>query len=120
MATRDFRLRQATLLLVAACGVGLACSGNISGKGQPPGGGGNGGAGGTGHVDPGKPTQPDAPFDDRTAALVARKVKNLLTGLAPTDDDVAALKMSGAAGLQKLISTWMMDMNFQDFFKDKM
>jgi len=120
MATRDSRLRQATLLLVAVCGGGLACSGSISGKGQPPGGGGNGGAGGTGHVDPGKVTQPDAPFDDRAAALVARKVKNLLTGLAPTDDDVSALKMSGAAGLQKLITTWMTDSNFQDFFQSKM
>jgi hypothetical protein len=105
------------------CGAGLVaaggCSGNISGRGQPPTSGGGGG-GGSGSVDPGKVTVPDAPFDDRTAALAARKTKNLLTGLAPTDDEVATVKMSGAAGLQKLISGWMTGKDTQDFFKDKM
>jgi hypothetical protein len=104
---------------VASIGLLAGCQGSIGAKGQPAGGG-PGGGNGPGAVNPGGVTVPDAPFDAHTAALAARKTKDLLTGLAPTDDDIAALTKSGAAGLQKLITTWMTDPAYQDLFKDKM
>jgi hypothetical protein len=47
-----------------------------------------------------------------SAATVVRKVKNVLTGLAPTDEDLKA----GAtpSGLQGLIDAWMATPQFQD------
>src|SRR5690349_8791072 len=87
---------------------GAACTGGISGHGG--GMGNNGmvtGTGGTGVVDPGKPTAPPTPFDAKTAFYATSKVKNLLTGLPVTDDDLTKVTATGAAGLQELISTWM-------------
>ena len=40
-------------------------------------------------VDPGKVTAPTTPFDAKTAFYATSKVKNLLTGMPVTDDDVA-------------------------------
>jgi hypothetical protein len=52
--------------------------------------------------------------------MAVRKVKNLLTGLAPTDSDVAALTTSGEVGLQGLITTWMTNATYQPYFQGKM
>ena len=58
-------------------------------------------------VDPGKVTAPTTPFDAKTAFYAASKVKNLLTGMPITDDDLSKVTTKGAAGLQELVSTWM-------------
>jgi hypothetical protein len=128
--------RTGAWLLLVAC----ACSGSTSGtqRGSArvngpsgvglPGGAGNtgavrgaGGAGATGKTaDPGAITVPDTPYAMKAATAAVRKVKNLLTGLPPTDSDVAMLTASGAAGLQQLISTWITDPMYQPHFRDKM
>ncbi len=66
------------------------------------------------------PTAPTAPFAPVQAAATVRKVKGLLTGLAPTDEEIAKVGASGAAGLQELIGTWMTGPEFQPLFRDKM
>ena len=81
-----------------------ASIGNHGSGGQTGGGGGNDGPT---NVDPGKVTAPTTPFDAKTAFYATSKVKNLLTGLPVTDDDVAKVTAKGAAGLQELVSTWM-------------
>jgi hypothetical protein len=65
------------------------------------------GGGGPTNVDPGTITVPPAPLDARTAFTATSKAKNLLTGLAVTDDDIAKVTERGAAGLQELVSTWL-------------
>jgi hypothetical protein len=60
------------------------------------------------------------PFEPLAAFGAVRKVKNLLTGLPPTDADVAAVTASGAAGLQTLINTWITDAQFSGTFQSKM
>ena len=45
---------------------------------------------------------------------MVRKVKNLLTGQAPTDADIAAVTNNGTAGLQGLIASWTMAPEFRD------
>jgi hypothetical protein len=124
MSTANLRAAFALALLAGLTG---ACKGTVGGKNGGGGGGGIGagnGSGGTGGfsptVDPGMVTAPDTPFDARTASVAVRKVKNLLTGLAPTADDVAAVTKSGAAGLQKLMDGWMTDPATQPLFRDKM
>ena len=47
-----------------------------------------GGNDGPTKVDPGKVTAPTTPFDAKTAFYATSKVKNLLTGMPVTDDDV--------------------------------
>jgi hypothetical protein len=49
-----------------------------------------------------------------------RKVKALLTGLAPTDEEVAKVTASGTAALQELIGTWMTGAEFRPLFREKM
>jgi hypothetical protein len=82
--------------------------------------GSNGSAGSSKAGGPGPVTVSATPMDTRTALVTARKVKNLLIGLAPTDDEVAKLTQSGAAGLQELISAWVTDPAYQASFRDKM
>jgi hypothetical protein len=97
---------------------GGACTGGISGHG-----GGMGtvtGSGGSGNVDPGKVTVPPTPFDATTAFYATSKVKNLLTGMQVTDDDLAKVTATGAAGLQELISTWMKTDPYQSAVSAKM
>jgi len=111
-----------------------ACAGSVGNTGARPGGGGNGagnnsgtgnstgGPGGTG--DPGlggaggDAPPPPPPFQASSAASAVRKVKNLLTGMAPTDQEM----MSGATadGLRALITTWTTGTDFQPLFRDKM
>jgi len=106
----------ALLLAVASC-QGVIDSPGVGGRSNPGAGGstssgsgsGTGGTGGDGVV-------PPPPFEAVTARSAVRKVKNLLTGLAPTDDDVNVVTTSGAAGLRTLIGGWVS----QPEFKDKM
>jgi hypothetical protein len=117
---RDFnpRVGWCWLGLLALLAGGAACKGTVGGGGLPSGGGGNGvtGAAGAG----GGLIPPPLPFQAGDARASVRKVKNLLTGQAPTDADVATVTASGAAGLQTLITTWMTDPQFQPNFRDKM
>src|SRR5436190_20479546 len=102
----------ATLLAIAAC------NGNI-GSNMPTGSGGNSGLGG-GNVDPGNVTVPPTPIAPDVAYVAVRKVKNLLTGLPPSDEDGSLVTNNGAAGLQMLVSTWQTTAPYKDLFRDKM
>ena len=110
LGSRKTLRRLLTMALVVG---GAACDGAIGNHGVPTGQGGNGsitGAGGNDGptmVDPGKVTAPTTPFDAKTAFYAASKVKNLLTGMPVTDDDLTRVTTKGAAGLQELVSTWM-------------
>ena len=102
---------------------GAACNGAISnhGSGTITGGAGtSGGGNGGSSVDPGKVTASTTPFDAKTAFYATSKVKNLLTGMPVTDDDLAKVTTKGAAGLQELISSWMTDMQLQPAIEAKM
>src|SRR5437764_11588728 len=109
------------MALLAVFDVG--CKGSVGGKG------GAGGAGGAGANDPGSTgsgggggsaSPPPPPFQAVTSPAAIRKVKNLLTGLAPTDDEVATVTAQGTAGLKALITTWTTGADFKDKFRDKM
>ena len=82
-------LRLGIALVIAVAG----CTGQI-GAARGPSVGGSAGAGG----DPGSTTPPPPPFEPATAAASVRKVKSLLTGMTPTDDEVALVTAQGAAG----------------------
>jgi len=109
-------------LLLALVLAGAACDGAISnhGPGVVTGGGGMGGNDGPTNVDPGKVTAPTTPFDAKTAFYATSKVKNLLTGLSVSDDEVSKVQTKGAAALQELVSTWMTDPNVQPAVQAKM
>jgi hypothetical protein len=62
----------------------------------------------------------DAAWPAETSLSVARKVKNLLIGLAPTDADVAELTAHGALGLQRSIDDWISLPEFQPLFRAKL
>lgn len=79
-------------------------------------GAGNGAAG----LDTGGPSTPTPPFEAAAASTAVRKVKNLVLGLAPTDEEVATVTSAGAAGLQQLITRWMSDATLQPLFREKM
>jgi hypothetical protein len=103
---------------IAALMICLAsCKGSV-GKKASGGGADNGGT--TGNGGSGGGTLPPPPYEAVSPLSAVRKVKNLLTGLAPTDDEVAAVKANGAAGLRGLITTWTTDPAFQPNFRDKM
>jgi hypothetical protein len=81
-------------------GTGTGGAGGTAGTGTGgAGGAGAGGAGGTGGVTP-------PPFEPSSARSAVRKVKGLLTGLAPTEDDVTAVTSMGPAGLRGLVNSW--------------
>ena len=103
--------------LLAGCLV-AACDGKIStnATGGKSGGGGIGGS----NVKPGDVTVPPTPISQDTAYIAVRKVKNLLTGMPPTDEDVALVTTSGAAGLQMLVSTWQTSDPYKGMFAEKM
>ena len=110
LGSRKTLRRLLTMALVVG---GAACDGAIGNHGVPTGQGGNGsitgaaGNDGPTMVDPGKVTAPTTPFDAKTAFYATSKVKNLLTGMPITDDDLSKVTTKGAAGLQELVSTWM-------------
>jgi hypothetical protein len=60
------------------------------------------------------------PFQPLAAAAAVRKVKNLITGLPPTDAEIATVTTSGQMGLQTLINGWMSDTTTSPMFKTKM
>ena len=97
--------RKRPLLLALAFFGGAACNGTITnhGTGMVTGTGGTSGNDGPTKVDPGKVTAPTTPFDAKTAFYATSKVKNLLTGMPVTDDDVSKVTMRGAAALQELV-----------------
>ncbi|HET6149005.1 MAG TPA: hypothetical protein VFH68_15815 [Polyangia bacterium] len=106
-------------ILFGLSGIALlasGCTGRLGATG--PGGGGGSGTGNGGAMDPGTPPPP--PFEAATAASAVRKVKNLLTGMTPTDDEIAAVTSDGAAGLQTLIDGWTSDATLRGNFQDKM
>jgi hypothetical protein len=120
MLTIDFRRvasRAAVLVLLAGL-LTAACNGDI-GSNPPTGSGGNTGIGGA-NVKPGDVTVPPTPIPQDAAYVAVRKVKNLLTGMPPTDEDVALVTNTGAAGLQQLVSTWQTSDPFKDLFAAKM
>src|SRR3954452_8801797 len=110
MLTFDFRRKarvaaRAGLVALLAGGVlASACNGDIGQNGKT-GTGGSGGLGGS-NVTPGDVTVPPTPISQDVAYVAVRKVKNLLVGMPPTDQDVALVTTNGAAGLQMLVSTW--------------
>src|SRR5262249_33296918 len=101
---------------------GAACHGAIGnhGTGNITGSGGAGGNDGPTMVDPGKVTGSTTPFDAKTAFYATSKVKNLLTGLPVTDDELTKVTTKGAAGLQELINAWMTTDPFQAAVEAKM
>jgi hypothetical protein len=133
---RSIPLRRAMLAwAVLTAATSGACGSHESGFGNPgssggmSSGGADGGsvgadgaalADGASAIDAGGVTAPSTPFDAGLAAYATRKVKNLLVGQAPTDGEVATVTNMGAAGLQQLIITWMMDMTTQPLFRSKM
>ena len=98
------RLRGCLIAVLAGGLLASACNGDI-GQNNPTGTGGSMGIGGM-NVKPGDVTVPPTPISGDAAYVAVRKVKNLLTGMAPTDEDVALVTSTGAAGLQQLVSTW--------------
>src|SRR6187401_980941 len=104
--TFDFGSRTRPLLLALVL-AGAACDGSIGNHGSGTLTGSGGGNDGPTMVDPGKVTAPTTPFDAKTAFYAASKVKNLLTGMPISDDDLTRVTTKGAAGLQELVSTWM-------------
>ncbi len=108
--TTTHRLLVTALVVgIAACdgAIGNHGPGNVTGVGGSIGGGGTAGNDGPTNVDPGKVTAPTTPFDAKTAFYAGSKVKNLLTGMPLSDDELSKVTTKGAAGLQELISTWM-------------
>ncbi len=83
-------------------------------------GGETGVGGGSAGIDSGTTTAPATPFEAVAALSSVRKVKNLLTGLAPSDEEVALVTTMGAAGLQQLIAKWMSEPSTQPLFREKM
>jgi hypothetical protein len=106
--------RHLMMALVLGC---AACDGAIGNHATTPPVTGNDGPT---KVDPGAVTAPPTPFDAKTAFYATSKVKNLLTGLPITDDDLAKVTTRGAAGLQELVSTWMTTDPYQTAVAAKM
>ncbi len=95
----------------AAGTTGVSGSGSSTGgsAGTDPVGGTGGGVGGTINTEPDKPV---TPFEKVSTRSYLRKVKNILTGLAPTEEEVqrvASVESDPAAArnaLRGLIDTW--------------
>ncbi len=84
------RRRLAACLVLATLGAG--CSGHRSGQ--------------AGMTPPGSDAGPPVPFQPEPPAVYLAKVKNLLVGLPPTNDEVAAVS-GDPAQLKTLIQGWM-------------
>jgi hypothetical protein len=127
-AERSAAPGRAAALLAALIGFS-ACKGTVGGGSGPgdngtagvPGSGGPGGVadpGGGSAGAGGNAPPPPPPFQTANPASSVRKVKGLLTGLAPTDQEIAA--GATVAGLKTLIATWTTSADFQPFYRDKM
>ncbi len=114
--------RRMGLSLLSCCLA--ACNGNIGSHGPTdPGGGGTAPpitGGGPTNITPGPVTVPPMPVSQTVAFSAVRKVKNLLTGMAPSDADVALVTAQGPAGLQQLIAGWMTSEPYQTALREKM
>src|SRR5450755_3713276 len=129
--------------LVLGAVLAVACEGHITGHGKadgtslgpgPLGSGSGNGSGGLGNGsggdgsgpldDGGIPSAPVIPFDPLTVPASVTKVKNLLTGLAPTQAEVDAVT-ADPTSLSGLVTTWMklpqygpkMELFFADAFQ---
>ncbi len=100
--------------------VGNPGAGTGSGQGAADAGGAGNAGGGMAAIDPGSNTGPVSSLSPEAAAIVTRKIKTLLTGLTPTDQEVQTVASSGPAGLQTLISNWMTQPGYQEAFREKM
>ena len=123
MSTKNLRRIAPALLLLGCPGAG-ACNGSI-GAHEVPGTGASGGTptvggGGPSAVKPGGVTVAPTPIDQNVAFTAVRKVENLLTGMAPTDEDVSIVTQQGPAGLQQLIAKWMTTDPYQTALAGKM
>ncbi|HEX3854984.1 MAG TPA: hypothetical protein VHW01_28675, partial [Polyangiaceae bacterium] len=117
-----FRRIAVQSLMASALGAALviACNGEIAGLGargssgtpgsgsnSSTGGGANSGAGSSSTGgDPGMTTAPVIPFDALSPAASVTKVKNLLTGIAPTQAEIDSVAKDPKA-LAGLVDTWM-------------
>jgi hypothetical protein len=100
------------LLLSSALG---ACHGQIGGSSGDPGNPGDPGSNPSGPVNPGDPPaapQPE-PFEAVGARAYASKVKDLLTGLALTDKELAAVSADPKV-MRTLIDGWMSLPSYRD------
>jgi len=86
----------AGVIVVAASWNGTVVAG-VSGAGPV----GGGGAGSEGPLDPGGVTVPRTPFGPVAAQASVRKVKNLPTGLPPTEAEADMVTKSRPAGLKR-------------------
>jgi hypothetical protein len=102
----------ATLLLAAVAGSGSGLGGCYSGG--PTGASTTDGDGGAGGADGGV-----LPFQADPPEVYVAKVKNILTGLAATDDEVKSVA-ADPSKLASLIDTWMSDPAFAPFYEAKM
>jgi hypothetical protein len=105
-------------MAAAASGAGSAATAPGKGPGMP-------GASGDPAAPAMRPSIPATPATDsawppETALTVARKIKNLLVGLPPTDADVAELTAHGALGLQRSIDSWITAPEFEPLFRAKL
>jgi hypothetical protein len=100
-----------------ATGSGATGSGGMGTGGSTMGSGGSTDTGGT------SGTQPVGPMEPVELRAQLRKVKAVLTGLAPTEDEVQSVVTAPDpdAALKTLIDTWTdpSNQNFYPFFKDK-
>ena len=100
----------AATLVASAVATGPACSSDSRPATSGHAGGGAGGGGGAASKDAGHP--PDAagvdagPFEPIAPAVYVAKLKNVLVGLPPTDDEVKAVTADPSA-LSGLIDQWM-------------
>jgi hypothetical protein len=112
-------------LVVTAALMGMGCkgkvdapagsgNGNPGGNGNPPGGNMNppgGNMNPPGGTEP--PPEPPPPYEPISAAAAAGKVKDLLTGLPLTDDELRTAA-GGRDGLKTLIDAWMTTPQWKD------
>src|SRR4029078_1708984 len=119
-ASTASRVSAGVLAALLAGSLAGACNGHISTNATRGSGGGAICGIGVGNVKPGDVTVPPTPISADMAYVAVRKVKNLLIGMPPTDEDVALVTNSGAAGLQMLVSTWQTSDTTKLLFRDKM
>ena len=106
----------AAAVLVAAGAVALACTGTLDvSQTQPP------GQGDTPDASTSPPTPtPEIPFEPVSVRVYVTKVKNLMLGLPPSDDEIAAVTKDPAA-LRGLVDAWFVRPEAQaklgNFFK---
>lgn len=99
--------------------IGAGCRGSIGNAGGKPSSGAPSGTGGTMGGAGGAGGMP-VPFEAITPRAAVSKVKNLLTGLTPTDDEIGTATAMGAAGYRTLIDGWTTSPDLAPLFQAKM